>query len=321
MSALLLSESEVNELVRMPDALEAVRLSLQEQGRGTGINEPRRRVHQPHGVLHIMAGALVERGYWGFKAYTSTRQGTRFLVNLYDVETGRLLAILEAGRLGQLRTGAASGVATDYLARKRAAILAVIGSGYQAESQLEAIAQVRVLEDVRVYSRTASRREAFARDAAQTSGLPVRAVASVEEAVQGADILAIITNASKPVVTGGLLEPGMHINAAGSNGVLRAELDAQAVSRADRIFTDDPAQARFESGDLIQAYERNQLDWAGVRPLADLVAGVTAGRQSADEITLFESHGIALWDVALAAVAYERARAQGKGQEINFESA
>jgi len=293
----LLREADVHALVGISDAIHAVEASFLEQARGTGINQPRRRVRQPHGILHLMGAALVERGYWGFKAYTTTREGTRFTVNLYDLTSGALLAIIEADRLGQLRTGAASGVATKHLARPDASVLALFGAGYQAETQLEAIAQVRQLREVRLFSRTPERREAFAARMRDYLGIAVQAVASPEEALDGADIITTITNAREPLFDGRLISDGTHINAAGSNAAIRAELDHHAIRRADAIFVDDVQQARFESGDLVQAYQHNALAWERVRPLADVVAGLTPGRLMPDAITLFESQGIALWDV------------------------
>lgn len=314
----MLREHDVRSLVDMADALTAVEGAFTEQGAGSGINEPRHRVRQPQGILHMMGGALTERGYWGFKAYTTTWEGARFVVNLYSATTGELLAIIEAGHLGQLRTGAASGVATKYLARDDASVLALFGSGYQAETQLTAIAAVRDLSDVRVYSRTPDNREGFARRMQDTIDANIEAVASVEAALDGADIVTTITTAREPLFDGSDLAAGTHINAAGSNGALRVELDTTTIQRADCIFVDDVTQSRIESGDLVQAYELNKLSWERVRPLADVVTGITAGRQSADEITLFESHGIALWDVALAAEIYERAEREDAGTMCTF---
>ena len=309
----LLREEEVRSLVTMADALNAVELAFMEQGHGTAINEPRHRVHQPAGTLQLMGGALTQRGYWGFKAYTATRHGTRFTVNLYDVHNGALLALIEADLLGQLRTGAASGIATKHLARVDAGILALFGSGYQAETQLEAIAAVQPLRQVRVYSRSAERRTGFVERMSRRLNLDIRAANTPREAVDGADMITTITTSTDPVFDGNDLAPGTHINAAGANSSIRAELDATAIRRAYHIFTDDVEQARIESGNLIRAYERNVLNWSQVRPLADVIAGTCAGRTSSDEITLFESHGIALWDIALAADVYERAQAHNAG--------
>ncbi|MDQ7028604.1 MAG: ornithine cyclodeaminase family protein [Ardenticatenia bacterium] len=315
---LLIREDDVRHLVNVEDALAAVEAAFVEQARGTGINQPRRRVRQPHGTLHLMGAALVERGYWGFKAYTTTREGARFIVHLYDLRSGRLLAIIEADRLGQLRTGAASGVATNYLAPEGADVLALFGAGYQAETQLEAIAAVRPLRDVRVFSRTPERRRAFADRMAKRLGIAVRPARSSEEALEGATLITTITTSRRPLFDGSLIQPGVHINGAGSNAAIRAELDAEAVRRATAIFVDDLQQARFECGDLIQAYQRNRLAWERVRPLADVVAGLHPGRQRADDITLFESQGVALWDVALAADVYERALTYRRGTQVSF---
>lgn len=314
----LLREKDVRALVGMPEALAAVELAFVEQGKGTGINEVRHRVRQPAGTLHMMGGALIERGYWGFKAYTATRQSTRFSINLYDGTTGALLSIMEADYLGQLRTGAASGIATRYLARTDAEILALFGTGYQAETQLAAIAAVRQLQDVRVYGRNVDRRKAFAARMSKMLDLPVRAVQTPHEAISEADIVTTITSSNEPVFDGDALSAGTHINAAGSNSAARAELDRTTIRRADRIFTDDLIQARMESGDLILAHERNALTWARVRPLSDVIVGLTPGRRGPEEITLFESHGLALWDIALAATVYERAEAENVGEVIAF---
>ncbi len=314
----ILRENDVRSLVGMAEALEAVETAFLEQSNGTGINEPRRRVRQPNGTLHTMSGALVARRYWGLKAYTATRQTVRFIVHLYDTQSGAFLAMIEADYLGQLRTGAASGVATRHLARHDAGTLALFGSGFQAEAQLEAVAAVRPLRDVRVYSRSEERRTAFAHKMGSQLGLSVRAVESPGAAINGADVIITVTTASDPVFNGEDLHNGVHINAAGSNSAARAEIDRTTIRRADRIFTDDLETARLESGDLIRAFERNAFHWGQVRPLADVITGLTPGRRRPDEITLFESQGVALWDIALAAIVYERAVAADIGTMLNF---
>jgi ornithine cyclodeaminase/alanine dehydrogenase-like protein (mu-crystallin family) len=226
--------------------------------------------------------------------------------------------MMEANYLGQVRTGAASGVATKYLARSDAAAMALFGTGFQAEAQLLAVAAISPLQEVRVYSRSEERREDFISRMNQHVSVPLCGVSTPQEAVDGADIITTMTTSSEPVFNGKDISPGTHINAAGSNSAAKAELDHRAVRRADLIFTDDVAQARMESGDLIRAYERNALNWDSVRPLSDLVAGLPVGRSRPDEVTLFESQGIALWDIALAVTVYERARAQNLGQVIEF---
>ncbi|HYN89884.1 MAG TPA: ornithine cyclodeaminase family protein [Ardenticatenaceae bacterium] len=316
--ALFLNEADVTRLADVRMALEAVELAFREQGSGQAVNEPRRRVRQPNGTLHFMAGALTQMGYWGFKAYTTTREGARFLVNLYDAASGRLLALIEANRLGQLRTGAASGVATRYCARPDAGRLGLFGSGFQAETQLEAIAAVRDLREVRVYSRTPEHRQEFAETMSRRLGLTVAPVESARAVVEDCDIVTTITSAREPLFDGRWLAPGTHVNAAGGNALTRAEVDTATIARASRIFVDDKEQARIESGELLQAAERNVLNWQRVRELGDVVAGVVPGRGTPDEITLFASHGIALWDIALAARVYEAARVARVGQEVQL---
>ena len=320
MTIRFIREEDVRKLVTMDDALRSVENAFMEQANGSGINEPRRRVHQPAGTLQLMGGVLTQRGYWGFKAYTATRSGAYFTVNLYDARTGVLLALIEANLLGQLRTGAASGIATKYLARADASVMALFGTGYQAQTQLEAVAKAHPLHEVRVYSRSAEHRTRFAQLMHEQLGLTISPVDTPQAAVSGADIVTTVTTSSEPVFDGNDLAPGTHINAAGSNSAIRAELDAIAVRRANAIFVDDVEQARIESGDLIHAYERNALNWSSVRPLSDVVAGRNAGRSHTEDITLFESHGIALWDLALAAEVYERAQTRNLGSLVDFGS-
>jgi alanine dehydrogenase len=321
MAVRLIREDDVRNLVTMEDALHSVEAAFSDQGHGTGFNEPRRRIHQPAGTLHLMSGALTQRGYWGFKAYTATRFGARFTVNLYDARTGALLAMIEADLLGQLRTGAASGIATKYLSNPNAGIMALFGTGYQAQTQLEAISRVRALREVRVYSRSEKHRAQFAQQMGDRLGLNLTPVSTPQAAVQGAEIVITITTSVDPVFDGNDLTPGTHINAAGSNSAIRAELDATAIRRANAIFVDDLEQAHIESGDLIRAYEHNALNWGAVRPLADVVAGQCNGRTRPGDITLFESHGIALWDLALAADVYEHAQTHNLGTWVDFTPA
>ncbi len=316
--ALFLTEDEVAELLPMAAALEAVEAAFKAQGLGLAINESRRRVRTPRGMLHIMSGAILPSGLLGFKAYTTFRSGSKFIFMLYSADDGRLLAVMQADKLGQLRTGAASGVATRYLARPDASVLGVIGAGWQAESQVEAICQVRPINLVRVYSRTPERRSAFAARMAERLGVRVEAVESALEAVKDADIVVTITTSREPVLLGEWLRPGMHINAAGSNSLLRRELDDEAVRRADLVFVDSKDQARIESGDLLGPIERGLISWEAIYELGQVVAGLHPGRQSADQITLFESHGLAIWDVAAAGAVYGRAREKGIGREIDL---
>jgi alanine dehydrogenase len=314
---LLLREEEVQALLSVGDAIEALERTFRAQAEGRAVNLPRQRVRWPGGTLHVMAAGDLGSGYVGLKAYTAVGGQTRFVVLLFHAESGELLAIIEADRLGRLRTGAATGLATRYLARPDARVVGMIGAGRQAATQLMAVCAVRPIAEARVYSPTPQRRAAFAHRMRETLGIPVQAVERPEAAVEGADILITITSAREPVLRGAWLRPGVHLNAAGSNALLRRELDEEAIARADLIVIDSRAQGQIEAGDFLEPLERGRLQWERVYELRDVVAG-RVGRAHPEQITLFKSLGIALEDVAVAAVAYERARAQGAGERIRF---
>jgi ornithine cyclodeaminase/alanine dehydrogenase-like protein (mu-crystallin family) len=218
--------------------------------------------------------------------------------------------------MGQLRTGAASGVATKYLARQNSRVAAIIGTGGQARTQLEAVAQVRKLESARVYGRDAARREKFAQEMTQRLGIPVRSASSSSEAVQGADIVCTATTAAYPVVCGADLAPGVHMNAIGANHSHKRELDDDAVNSADVIVVDSIEQSRQEAGDLIIAFGGDEICWTGVKKLSDVVASKASGRTSDSEVTLFKSNGIASWDLAVAMKVFAVAREKGVGRQI-----
>jgi ornithine cyclodeaminase/alanine dehydrogenase-like protein (mu-crystallin family) len=315
--ALLLSEADVKFILTMPLALEAVENSFQRLADGSAVLHSRQRLHLPgKSYLHYMAAADDASGYMGLKIYTSSREGLRFLVPLFDGQSGDLVALLEADRLGQMRTGAASGVATRLMARADARIAGIVGTGLQARTQLEAIVLVRKLEKIRAYGRDKERREQFAQEMTAVLGVPVTAVLSVEEAVRDADIVITSTTATNPVVEGGWLKPGTHINAIGANFPQKRELDAEAVRRCDMIAVDSRQQSREEAGDLIHVFADDDSKWEKVHELADIVGGKIPGRTCPDQITLFKSNGIAIEDVVVAGRVYELARARGVGRNI-----
>ncbi len=301
----------------MPLAMELVEESFRRLADGTGVSHPRRRLKLAEkGLLHYMAAADSKGGYVGLKIYTVSPSGLRFLVPLFSGHSGELLALIEANYLGQVRTGAASGVATKVLAREDARVAGIVGTGLQARTQLEAVALARKLELVRAYGRDAARREMFAKEMTERTGVRVAAVASAEEAVRGADIVIAMTNATKPVVEGKWLGRGTHINAAGVNFAEKAEIDAEAVGRADVIAADSVEQSKMEAGDLIQAFAGDAKRWEEVRELCGIVAGITPGRTNRDQITLFKSNGIAIEDIVVAGRVYELARERKMGREV-----
>lgn len=314
---LFLSERDVSRLLGVDAALELVERAFLSQARGTAFNQPRRRVVAPQGAtLHVMAAADTAAGYLGAKIYSTSLRGARFLVLLYRSDNGEPLAQIEADYLGQVRTGAASGLATRHMALEEAAVLAVVGTGKQARTQVQAIARVRKLKQVRVFSRDAQRRAAFAAWVAAETGAAAQPVESARQALAGAQIVVTATTSREPVVCGDWIEEGMHINAIGSNHASRRELDAAAVARADRIVTDSLEQGRLEAGELIAAFEARPEEWSRVGELCRVVSGEQPGRQSSRQITLFKSIGIALEDVAAAGFLYEQARARGLGQSM-----
>ncbi|WP_322800444.1 ornithine cyclodeaminase family protein [Thermoflexus sp.] len=315
--ALLLREEDVRALLPIADAIEALEWAFRAQAEGQATNVPRARVRWPRGALHVMAAGGPGVGYVGLKAYTTVGGQARFVVLLFDVESGALVALIEADMLGRLRTGAATGLATRYLARPDARRVGIYGAGRQAATQLMAVCAIRDIAEARVYSPTRERREAFARRMAETLGIPVHAVDRPEAVAEEADILITITSAREPVLRGAWLRPGVHINAAGSNAWIRRELDEEAIVRADLIVIDSRDQGKGEAGDLLEPLERGRLQWERIHELKDVVAG-RVQRTHPDQITLFKSLGIALEDVAVAALVYERARARGVGEPVRL---
>jgi alanine dehydrogenase len=315
-SVLYLREEDVRTLLSMSDALTAVERAFRALGTGEAVNEPRRRVQLPRSVLNVMPAGWAERGYFGFKYYTFGREGIRFWVHLLDANTGSLLAVMEANRLGQQRTGAASGVATKFLARVDASTVGIIGTGWQAESQLEAICSVRSIRRIRCYGRDRSRRLAFAKTMASRLGVDVLAADTPIETVQQADIAVAATDSPKPVILGKWLRPGAHVNAMGANRIQARELDDDVIRRSAHITVDSVEQAKLEAGDLVQPIEEGLLRWDRVHELGDVVAGKVPGRAADQDITLFKSLGVAIEDIAAGAFVYERAREERIGTEL-----
>ncbi len=316
-----ISEAEVRQVLDMPRALRAVEEILRKQATEEVVVHPRRRFELSHGgFFHYMAAADYSAGFVAMKQYTYVRGKLQFMVPLYEMATGDLVAVIEADYMGQLRTGAASGVATKYLARENSHNAAIIGTGGQARTQLEAVAAVRKLESVRVYGRDSARREKFCEEMSSKLGIAVTPSGSSSEAVRGADIVCTATTSSQPVVFGADLTPAVHINAIGANHAHKRELDDEAVASADVIVVDSIEQSRQEAGDLIIAFKEDEICWTGVKKLCDVVAGKISGRTSDDEVTLFKSNGIASWDLAVAMKVYAAAREKKLGRGLPFWS-
>ncbi len=313
---LLLTEQDVRDLASMDDAINALESAHKSQGAGRAVNDPRRRLRAPHGAVAIMPGGDAETGFLGFK--TAFYAAGAVHVLLYDMTERRLAAIIQANWLGTLRTGAASGVATKYMAREDTGqTVGIIGTGTQARTQVSAVCAVRNVSRVFAYGRDEDRRKTFAEHISERMGVPVEPVANAQAAGE-ADIVITATNASTPVLEGAWLRAGAHVNAIGSNSLLRREIDLEAVTRADTIVVDDRKQTALESGDLQEPIERGIVDLARLPELGDVVAAGESIRRSDSDITLFESHGIGLWDVALATHVYQAAVEQGRGNEVDI---
>ncbi|MDE0823340.1 MAG: ornithine cyclodeaminase family protein [Dehalococcoidia bacterium] len=316
--ALYLSDQEVAQLLPMDECIDVLDQAFAHAGAGKVDNRPRNRIRMPGGFFHFMVASNEGHGVFGYKAYPSFAGGAKMIVMLYDYETGALLSCMEGGRLGQIRTGAATGLATKYMAKQDAATVAVIGSGFQARTQLEAVCAVRDIKGVKVFSRKEERRTAFAERSSESLKVDVKAVESAQECVEGAEVVIVITSAREPALLGEWLSPGAHVNAAGGNHWMRREVDEETVLRSEVIVVDDLDQAKIECGDLMWLEPRGSFRWDMAKELQDVVAGRVNGRPSPESITLFESMGLALEDIAAAHLVYKKAKEQGIGQELPF---
>jgi alanine dehydrogenase len=304
---LYITEEEVRQLLPMSECVRVMRETFEALANGAAVNQPRRRMFLPTGsVLHSMAGAVGR--YFGTKFYSvNLKYGAHFYFMLFDAATAKPLALMEANHLGQIRTGAASGYATDLLARPDAHTLGVIGCGFQARSQIQAILEVRPLREVQVYSRNEARREAFAEECSKAFGLPVVAMDTAAEAVKHADIVVTATYSKDPVLDPSWIRPGTHVNAMGSNHPGRREIPPELLAAARWIVVDSIEQSKIESGDLLLAW--SDKDWQTDR-LVELKDAAAISREPND-ITIFKSNGLGVEDVAAAALVYEKALAAG----------
>ena len=317
--ALFLTEKDVKFVLTVEMAMEAVESAHRDLALGVAQDTPRQRSRLPQTALHILQGALSAQGIIGYKAYTSNRSGNRFLLHLFDAASGRLRAVIESDYLGMIRTGASSGVAAKWLARPDTHVAGVFGSGWQAEGHVRAICATLPLERVKVFSRDAAKLGDFCRRMSEVTGVAVQAAASAEETVRGSDLLGTVTTSAQPLFDAAWLEEGTHINAAGSNALIRQELSEAAIRRCQQVVVDAIPTALAEAGDLLPLLEKGRLHARQLVELGDVVVGRHAGRQSAAEITLFESQGMAIQDLAVGLRVLAAAEAAGLGQEIPMQ--
>jgi ornithine cyclodeaminase/alanine dehydrogenase-like protein (mu-crystallin family) len=326
---LVLREDDVRAILTMPETIAVLEAAFRRQGEDATRIQPRRRVVLPdgRGVLHTMSAFVPGEpgrpeadgaGLLGLKTYSAFKEGVRFAVLLFSGVAGAPLALIEADWLGQMRTGAASGLASNYLAREDVKTLGVIGTGLQARTQVIALTAVRAFERILVYGRDEARRNAFAKEMTRETGVDASPVAAAEDAVREADVVITMTTARDPVLHGAWLMPGAHVNAAGVNWASRREVDDETVERSAVVAVDDLDQARIEAGDLILPAAVGRFEWERAVELGAIIAGNAPGRTSAEAITLFKSVGVALEDVAVAGAVYARAKERGLGAELAF---
>lgn len=312
-----LSEQDVTALLTMDQAIDSLERMFLAKEHGEAKNLVRRRIKHPQSLLNEMSGSWVQHTA-GTKTYMVTPKGVRFVLTVFDEPTGALRAVLEADRLGQMRTGAASGVATRYLSRPESAHVALIGAGWQAQSQLEAVLRVRPIRSVRVWSRRRPSVEAFIAWArARFPAVSFDEGRDVKNCIEDADVIITVTSAHDPVLEGALLPTGVHLNLAGSNRAEHRELDGLGVQRANFVAVDDLEVARSEAGDLILAEQEGRFDFTRAAELASVVAKRLPGRQAPDDVTIFSSQGMALEDLAVAEVVLKQAAERGIGLTLD----
>jgi alanine dehydrogenase len=311
-----ISEADVASCLTVPTTIGLLETAARDLAAGNASVAPRQRITSGAMRMNLLAGGC--GGRIGHKCYPIMRpRGANFWVTLYGSDAS-LLAMIQANTLGQIRTGAASGMATKYMARPDSKIVTIFGTGWQARTQLEAVCAVRPIERAHVIGRNPEHAQNFSTEMSAKLGIPVEAASDTEKAVQAADVVILMTSASDPLLQGSMLKPGTHVNAAGSNNAANAEIDEKVVRRAGIVAVENIAQAKIESGDLLRAEREGSFDWSRAVLISDIVAGTTPGRTSADEITLFESLGIGLWDIAAANYVYDHCVANGLGRDVDL---
>lgn len=316
--ALYLNEREVESLLEMPAVIDAVETVMAAHGRGDVIDFPRQRVRLPGSITHMLQAGVPDLNLTGFKVYTSSGGRARFWVHLFDASNGDPVAVLEADRLGMMRTGAAGAVAAKWLARPDVRVVGVFGAGWQAEGQIQALCAVFDLSEVKVFARDRDRLGQFCARMSTLTGCKVVPAKNAEETVRGSDIVVTVTTASKPLFDAEWLEAGVHINAAGSNSLARQELSESTLRRVNLICVDARDTALREAGDLLPLLEKGRTYPGRWVELGEVIAGVRPGRTNGTEITLFESQGMGIQDIAVAHRVLSLARERGVGAALPY---
>lgn len=319
---LMLNETAVASLLRMEDLVDLMERALADFSSGRALQPVRTAlsIDRHRSLLAVMPGYLPTSEALAVKIVSLAPENAArgipthlATILLHDPMTGALLALMDGRLITEMRTAAVSAAAARALARPEATTLALIGAGVQAKSHLEALRLVRKLTRVRVWSPSAARREAFAREEAERWGLPVTVCDSAEKAVRGADLVITVTSSHEPVVRGEWLAPGAHVTAVGACRADWRELDAEAVRRAS-VYVDSRAAARVEAGDVLRAIAEGAIGEDHVRgEIGELFERRESGRTSGTEITLFKSLGLAVEDAATAQHVWNLAQVRGVG--------
>jgi ornithine cyclodeaminase/alanine dehydrogenase-like protein (mu-crystallin family) len=313
---LVLREADVERVIQMDPVIASVEAAMRELGAGTAQNEPRRRAFAPGGLLNVMFASFPGGGCTGLKAYTVAGGRVRFVVLRFALD-GSLEALIEADHMGAYRTGAATAVAVKALAPGVPRTVALIGAGKQAATQALAVSRVVQINELRVFSRDPDRRAAFAAEHSGRLGVKVVPAATAEAAVRGADVVITMTTSSVPVIEAGWVEEHAVVVAAGSNFPNRTEIPSDLVARARTVVVDQLSTAQLESGDLIQANAAGTFNWDRATELGSVLSGTWKPPEQIG-ITLFESHGLALWDLAASSVVLAGARERRIGEEVQL---
>lgn len=314
MPCLYLAEQDVAGLISMPLAIEVMEEAFRQLAAGQASNVPRVRAQGKGIILHSMCAAADYLGLVGWKQYTTTRHGAKFHVGLYAQESGELVALIEAGRLGQIRTGAVTGLAARLLANPGATQMGLFGCGFQAQTQLTAVATALPIKRAIVYSRDENRRREFAERMSRELGIEVVPAATAQEAVTNMPLVVTATSSREPVFEGRWLSSGTLVCAVGSNWLNKAEIDVTTIQRAESVVCDSVAACRHEAGDFTAALAAGVFDWSRVIELAEVVSQESPGRLSREGIVVFKSVGLAVEDVALGGKLLELARERGLGR-------
>lgn len=319
MGAIYIDEHTASKILTMDDALSLVEESFSSYAKGQAFNMSRQRMRIRKGALHMLPGAVPYKNIIGFKAYTSFRTGLIFKVHLYDAENGNPLAIIDANEIGRLRTGAATGIATKYMAKKESSIVFIFGGGYQAEAQLEAVCKIARISKVYVTTRKIENAQNFAEKMSHSLGIEVIPTQNIEEDLPKADIIITITTSVKPLFEHTMLNlNGVHINGAGSNALIRAEVPEKTIEAAEVLAVDSKDVAAIECGDILPSLEKGRIHWNEIVELGEITAGFRPGRLTDNGITIFQSQGMGLQDIMCAEFIYKKALAENLGKPLPF---